>query len=88
MTSSTWSLLSVWKWFLVCESHISYIAKVIPLFYCLVLSKATFGPNFKIMPYVKVEIPGGGGVHPVSTNYVRKKNSMLDTLTVASYETV
>ena len=44
------------------------------------------------MPYVKVEIPGGGGggggVHPVSTNYVRKKNSMLDTLTVASYETV
>ena len=62
---------------------------MIPLFYCLVLSKATFGPNFKIRPYVKVEIPGGGGgVHPVSTNYVRKKNSMLDTLTVASYETV
>ena len=82
MASSTWSLLSVWKWFLVCESHISYIAKVIPLFYCLVLSKVTFGPNFKIMPYVKVEIPGG------ATNYVRKKNTMLDTLTVASYETV
>lgn len=61
---------------------------MIPLFYCLVLSKATFGPNFKIMPYVKVEIPGVGGVHPVSTNYVRKTSSMLDTLTVASYEIV